>query len=126
VDIPVKKQKVAILGASDNPGRYSHKAFVLLREHGHTVIPVHPAGKVIEGVPSVKSLGEITEPVDTLTMYVSPNISEKLENAILQLKPARIIFNPGTENPELQRKCAEQGIDVVTACTLVMLRTGQF
>lgn len=120
------KQRVAILGASDNPERYAHKAFLLLREHGHSVIPVHPAEKIIEGVRSVRSLGEIKEPVDTLTMYVSPQISEKLADAILALKPSRIIFNPGTENPELQKKCAEQGIEVVTACTLVMLRTGQF
>ncbi|MGD9874683.1 MAG: CoA-binding protein [Kiritimatiellia bacterium] len=122
----MERQRVAILGASDNPERYSHKAFVMLREHGHTVIPVHPAGKIIEGIQSVRSLGEITEPVDTLTMYVSPGISEKLEDAILGLKPARIIFNPGTENPELQQKCAAQGIEALNACTLVMLRTGQF
>ena len=122
----MKKETVAILGASDNPERYSHKAFVLLREHGHKVIPVNPSGKIIEGIPAAKSLGEITEPVDTLTMYVSPNISAKLEEAVLALKPARVIFNPGTENPELQKKCEERGIEALNACTLVMLRTSQF
>lgn len=122
----MKNETVAILGASDNPERYSHKAFIMLSEHGHKVIPVNPSGKVIEGMPAVKSLGEITEPVDTLTMYVSPDISAKLEGAVLTLKPARVIFNPGTENPELQKKCEEQGIETLNACTLVMLRTGQF
>ncbi len=122
----MKSETVAILGASDNPERYSHKAFILLRENGHRVIPVNPSGKIIEGIPAAQSPGDITEPVDTLTMYVSPGISSKLTDAILALKPRRIIFNPGTENPELQQKCAAQGMEVIEACTLVMLRTGQF
>ena len=120
------KEKVAILGASHNPERYAHKAFRLLQEYGHEPIPVNPAQTEIEGKKVYPNLGAIGFPVDTLTMYVGPAISAKLEQEILSLKPRRVIFNPGSENPELERKLEENGVEVVEGCTLVMLRTNQF
>jgi predicted CoA-binding protein len=119
-------QKVAILGASAKPERYSNKAFHLLREYGHTAIPVAPALKELEGVKVVPTLSEIKEPIDTLTMYVGPQISDKLHDSILKLKPRRVIFNPGSENPALKEKLEGAGIKVEEACTLVLLRTNQF
>jgi predicted CoA-binding protein len=119
-------QKVAILGASDNPERYSYKAFRMLREHAHTLLPVSVKMQELEGVPVFKKLGDIREPVDTLTMYVGPQISSGLQEEILALKPKRVIFNPGSENPPLQKALAQAGVHVVEACTLVLLRTGQF
>ncbi len=117
---------VAILGASPKPERYSNQAVNLLAEKGHAVFPVHPAVPEIDGHPVFKSLGDILEAVDTVTMYVSPSHSTGMANAIIAAKPTRVIFNPGTENPELEDKLAAAGIEVVKACTLVMLRTGQF
>ena len=117
---------VAILGASNKPERYSNQAVRLLAEKGHAVFPVHPALAEISGHPVCKSLADIPEPVDTVTMYVSPAHSTGMAAEILAAKPRRVIFNPGTENPELQQKCAAQGMEVIEACTLVMLRTGQF
>jgi uncharacterized protein len=119
-------KKVAILGASRKPERYSNKAFHMLREYGHTVLPVNPALPELEGVKVFAALGDIHEPVDTLTMYVDPETSTKLADAVLILKPRRVIFNPGSENPELQFRLEREGIEVVQACTLVMLRTNQF
>jgi predicted CoA-binding protein len=117
---------VAILGASNKPERYSHKAVVLLAEKGHTVFPVHPALAEIDGHPVFKRLADIPTPLDTVTMYVGPALSAGLADEILAAKPRRVIFNPGTENPELEDKLAAGGIEVIQACTLVMLRTGQF
>ena len=117
---------VAILGASNKPDRYSHKAVVLLAEKGHAVFPVHPALPEIDGHPVFKRLADITEPVHTVTMYVSPSLSTGLADALLAAKPARVIFNPGTENPELEDRLSAAGVEVVRACTLVLLRTGQF
>jgi uncharacterized protein len=118
--------RVAVLGASPKEDRYSFKAIQMLKEYGHQPIPVHPSGHVVDGQVSLKSLDEITEPVDTLTMYVGPEISNGELERILKLKPRRVIFNPGAENYELAPKLQAAGIEVVQACTLVMLRTEQF
>lgn len=119
-------QHVAILGASDNPDRYANKAFHMLQEYGHDPIPVNPTLDEVDGVPVAHSLSEIKEQVDTLTLYVRSEISEKLKDEILALKPKRVIFNPGTENKDLQKSLEENGIHTVEGCTLVMLRTKQF
>jgi predicted CoA-binding protein len=97
-----------------------------LLEHGHRVIPVHPAIEEIEQLPVVHALEQIGAPVDTLTVYLSPAISTPLQADLLKLKPARVIFNPGTENPELKQALECDGIAVEEACTLVLLNTGQF
>ena len=121
-----KTERVAIIGASDNPERYSHKALLLLRQHGHEVVPVHPKLSEIEGVPVVADLSMITGPVDTVTLYVGPAISLTLKDKLIALNPKRVIFNPGTENAPLQSTLTSAGIACEEACTLVLLHTGQF
>ncbi|VGO22409.1 CoA-binding protein [Pontiella sulfatireligans] len=120
------KQTVAVLGASPKPQRYSNKAVNLLLEHGHHVIPVHPAIAEIGGLTVVASVAEIGMKVDTLTLYVSETLSNPLIGDILALNPGRVIFNPGTENPTLKSALEQQGISAEEACTLVLLNTGQF
>ncbi len=117
---------VAVLGASPKEDRYSYKAVKMLREHGHQPIPVHPAGHDVLGIKGLKSLDDIEGPVDTLTMYVGAQISDGELERILKLKPRRVIFNPGAENEVLADKLKAAGIEVVFACTLVMLQTDQF
>lgn len=119
-------ERVVILGASDKADRYSHMAQLLLREHGHEVVPVHPKLTSIEGVPVVADLSLITGVVDTVTMYVGAAISSGLEDKLIALKPRRVIFNPGSENPALAAKLEAADIAVEGACTLVLLRTGQY
>jgi predicted CoA-binding protein len=119
-------ERVAVLGASHKPERYSNKAVRMLVEYGHEVIPVTPGRKVIEDLPVSPDLGSIEGPVDTLTLYVGPERSAQLQDAILALKPGRVILNPGTESPDLEQALTEAGIPWQHACTLVMLRTGQF
>ena len=105
-----EKQTVVVLGASPKPERYSNKAVRLLLEHGHKVIPVHPAIIEIESIPVVHALEHIEAPVDTLTVYLSPSISASLQPDILKLQPDRVIFNPGTENPELKQALERDGL----------------
>ena len=119
-------QTVAILGASKNPERYSYRALEMLKEYGHTPLPVHPGLSEIESVPVFAKLTDIHVPVDTLTMYVGPAISTKMKEEILKLRPKRVIFNPGSENPALEQELRQAGIHVIDACTLVLLRTNQF
>jgi len=124
--VAAEGQTVVVLGASPKPERTSHQAVKLLLEHGHRVIPVHPAVATIAGQTVTSKLADITEPVDTLTMYVSATISSKLSDDIVRLRPGRVVFNPGAENPVLKTTLAQHGIDAEEACTLVLLNTGQF
>ncbi len=118
--------RVAVLGATPKEDRFSYKAVHMLKEHNHSPIPVHPAGHTVDGIPGVKTLDDIKEPVDTLSMYVGPQISDGEYERIIRLKPRRVIFNPGSENPELAAKLRAAGIEVVEACTLVMLKSDEF
>jgi predicted CoA-binding protein len=119
-------QRVVIIGASNNPERYSHRALLLLRKHGHEVVPVHPKLTEIEGIAVVADLSAITSPVDTVTIYVGATISNGLKEKLTSLKPRRVIFNPGAENTALADALQNAGIACEEACTLVLLNTGQF
>jgi predicted CoA-binding protein len=119
-------QTVAVLGASDKPDRYSNMAVRMLLEYGHQVIPIHPALPEIEGLKVAANLGAISTPVDTLTLYVAAERLEPLIPEILRLRPGRVIFNPGTESIAVQTALDAVGIPWQEACTLVLLRTGQF
>jgi len=118
--------KVVVLGASDKADRYSNKAVLKLKECNYDVLPVNTAGKVIHGIQSIKNLSDINDSFHTLTFYVNPKISDSLESQILALDFKRAIFNPGTENDGLEKKLEEKGVEVLRACTLVMLSTEQF
>lgn len=117
---------VAVLGASANPERYSYKAVKLLMEHGHDVFPVHPSARPIDGIKCYACLDDIVEEIDTITVYLGQANSTPLIDDIIKMNPRRVILNPGAENPELKSECEAAGIEVIEACTLVMLRTGQF
>lgn len=117
---------VAVVGASPKPERYSNRACRLLLEHDHTTYAVSPRGSDIEQATGVRNLREISEPIDTVTMYVGPAKQEPIIEDIIASNPRRVIFNPGTESEAHEQKLKNHGIDVVHACTLVMLNTGQF
>jgi predicted CoA-binding protein len=119
-------KNIVILGASPKEERYSNQAVKMLLEYGYNSIPVNPAGVEIYGVFATKTLLDIQVLVDTLTIYVNSKISSNLTEEILKIKPNRVIFNPGTENAELEKLLESQNIKVIHACTLVLLRTGQF
>ena len=122
----MKKERVVILGASDKPDRYSYKAMKFLLEAGHDVVLVNRGYTEIEGHPVLPDLSAVTGEVDTLTIYVRPEVSSLLIETIIKLKPKRVIFNPSTENARLQLALDEAGIKWQSACTLVLLRTGQY
>jgi hypothetical protein len=117
---------VAVLGASPKPSRYANQAIRLLKELDYRITPVHPRFETVEELTVIHHLDEVSRPVDTLTLYLGPRLLEPEAPAIVALRPRRVIFNPGTESPVVQRQLDEAGIDWLEACTLVMLRTGQF
>lgn len=119
-------QTVAILGASENPERYSHMAFHALKKHGYHPVPVNPFIGMLDEAPVVGSLKEVGTHIDTLTVYVNPRVSDELREDILALHPKRVIFNPGAENYDLENELKNAGIHVVEACTLTLLSSNKF
>ena len=118
-------KKTLVLGASDNPDRYSFRAAHMLKNHGHEVVPVGIRKGQVAGLDIHTDRPQSTD-IDTVTLYVGPQNQPAWYDYILSLKPRRILFNPGTENPELERLAQQQGIQTEEACTLVLLSIGQY
>lgn len=114
-----------VLGASDNPARYSNMAINKLRGHKHPVVAIGKKTGKVNDINVETQPREIPN-IDTVTLYLNPTNQKPYYDYILNLHPKRIIFNPGTENEELERLAAEKGIEPIEACTLVMLSTGQY
>ncbi len=120
------KENVAVVGASPKEDRYSYKAMKLLAEKGYNPIPVAPVRKEILGRKVYPSLVAIPDRIDTITLYVGPARQHSVIDDAIQIKPKRIIFNPGTENPVEYNRLKDAGIEVIVACTIIMLCTDQF
>jgi len=118
-------KKTVVLGASDNPARYSYLALKKLQAHNHPVVAIgKKKGKV--GEVAIQTDHLPVEGVDTITLYLNPQNQKEYYDYILELKPNRIIFNPGTENDDLIKQAKDNGIEPVIGCTLVMLSTGMY
>ena len=120
-----EKKKTLVLGASDNPSRYSYLAVNRLRSHGHSVVAIGKKNSMVADVPIEKEKKD-WENVDTVTLYLNPAHQQQYYDYILSLKPKRIIFNPGAENDELADLALKNGIKPIEACTLVLLSTNQY
>jgi predicted CoA-binding protein len=121
-----KNKKTLVLGASTKPGRYALLAAERLQEKG---FPIELLGKKdgqVNGIPIKTEFSEIDKNIDTVTIYLSEQNQKEYEELLLKMKPKRVIFNPGAENFELEKKLDAEGVEVLEACTLVMLGTGQY
>ncbi|GAB2701023.1 CoA-binding protein [Hymenobacter frigidus] len=118
-------KKTLVLGASDNPARYSFRAMHMLKNHGHEVVPVGIRKGEVAGM-AIHTDRPQEKDIDTVTLYVGPQNQPGWYDYILGLQPRRILFNPGTENPELARLAQARGIQTEEACTLVLLSIGQY
>ena len=121
----IEEKVTLVLVASDKPDRYSYKAINMLVDHD---VPVHAVSRrpgriadtiFIQGRPIING-------IHTLTLYLNPLNQKVFYDYILEIKPQRVIFNPGTENFELQDLLNKAGIEWEEACTLVLLTTNQF
>ncbi|MDX1651554.1 MAG: CoA-binding protein [Brumimicrobium sp.] len=118
-------KKTLVLGASENPSRYANMAVKRLLQYDIPVVAVGYKEGNIEGVKIQKEFPS-REEIDTVTLYLSRKNQEQYYDDIVALKPRRVIFNPGTSNPEFEKRLTENNIDVVPACTLVMLSTKEY
>jgi len=117
--------KTLVIGASEKPERYSNKAIRKLISYGHQVVPLAPRAGQVEGMPFETGFPEL-EDIDTITLYIGPARQKAYYTYLLELKPRRIIFNPGTENQELELLATQHGIETITDCTLVLLDNGMY
>ncbi len=120
-----EKTKNLILGASTNPNRYAYLALESLVKRNYPVVGVGLKEAEINGVKIHKDK-KVFSDIDTVTLYLSAKNQTDFYDYLLQLNPRRVIFNPGTQNPELENLLAKNNIEVVHACTLVMLSTQQY
>lgn len=120
-------KKTVIIGATENRSRYAYLAAEMLEENKIEFVPVGIKPGTIFGK-EILDLRQrpFIENVDTLTLYLNPQNQKEWYDYFLKMKPKRIIFNPGTENPEFAKSLEEKGIQALEACTLVMLRSAQF
>ncbi len=119
-------KKTLVLGATPNPSRYSYLAVQRLLDNGHEVIPVGiRKNAVVHDLPIMNGQPSVAD-VDTITLYLSPKNQQDYYEYIIGISPKRIIFNPGTENPELIQLAKANDIEVEIACTLVLLSTDQY
>ncbi|MCU0444457.1 MAG: CoA-binding protein [Microscillaceae bacterium] len=118
-------KKTLILGATNNPTRYAYEAARRLLYAGYEIVPVGIKNGEVFGK-SIINQKNIQSDIHTITLYVGANNQTEWYDYILQTRPQRLIFNPGTENDELAQLAENQGIETLEACTLVMLSTGQY
>lgn len=118
-------KKTVVLGASPNPARYSYLAVRKLKNYQHEVVAIGKRkGKI--GDVEINTDHIPVSDVHTITLYLNPQNQQEYYDYILDLQPSRIIFNPGTENDELEKRAIENGIEPVQGCTLVMLGSGMY
>lgn len=119
-------ETVSIIGASEKKNRFAYMAMEALLEHGHDVKLVNPFKTAIEGRKCFKSVTDINEKINTVTLYVNPRRFRDHIDEVVKAKPDRVIMNPGTEDTEIEGELTAAGITVLRACTLVLLSNGKF
>lgn len=118
-------KKTLVIGASTDPSRYAYLAANRLVSHKHEIELLGVKEGVVAGK-EINTKKENFEDIDTVTLYVNPQRQSDYFDYVADLKPRRVIFNPGTENPVFEDFLTEKGIEPIEACTLVMLSTGQY
>jgi hypothetical protein len=121
----LKNKPTVVIGASPNADRYSYKATISLQKHQQPVFPIGIRNGQINGLNIITDKPNL-ENIDTVTLYVGPDNQAAWIDYIFSLKPKRIIFNPGTENPEFEALAESKGIEALEACTLVLLSINQY
>jgi len=121
----MKNKKTLVLGATTKPERYAFKAITMLTEKGHSVIAIGQNQGEVAGI-TIRTKNIPLKNIDTVTLYLNPVRQREYYNYIIETKPKRVLFNPGTENPEFYQLLQSNGIKVEIACTLVLLETNQY
>ena len=118
-------KKTLVFGASLRPNRYSNLVIQKLIAHGIETVAFGQKSGEVSGVQIKTNLKEFHN-IHTITLYINAQRQPEYYWEITKLRPKRVIFNPGTENPEFYEILKESDIEVEVACNLVLLATGQY
>jgi predicted CoA-binding protein len=118
-------KKTLIIGATPNSDRYAYKAAHMLTAKGHPIVNIGIKQGEVAGIKIEKSATPHKD-IDTITLYIGADLQTNYYDYILQTKPKRVIFNPGTENSAFKKMLDLNNIYNIQACTLVLLSTGQY
>lgn len=121
----MKNKKTLVLGATTRPDRYAYMAINSLVDKGHSVVAIGQQTGEVAGV-KIQTKAVPVKNIDTVTLYLNPKNQREYYNYIIEAQPKRVVFNPGTENPELYQLLKSNNIEVEVACTLVLLSTNQY
>lgn len=121
----MRNKKTLVLGASTKPDRYAFKAINMLVEKGHSVLAIGQNSGEVAGI-KIQTKAVPLKNIDTITLYLNPLRQRDYYNYIIEAKPKRVVFNPGTENPEFYQLLELNDIKSEVACTLVLLSTNQY
>ncbi|WP_417885652.1 CoA-binding protein [Zunongwangia sp.] len=119
------KKTTLVIGASMKPNRYSNMAIKRLVTNNQPTVALGLREGEVAGV-KIEKEKIVFEDIDTVTLYIGAKNQPEYYEYLVELQPNRVIFNPGTENPELYRILTKNKIDFINACTLVMLSTNQY
>lgn len=121
----IKNKKTLVLGATTKPEKAAFKAIEMLVGKGHSVLALGQNMGEVAGVKIKTKAIPITK-IDTVTLYLNPTRQKDYYNYIVEAKPKRVIFNPGTENPEFYQLLQLNNIKVEIACTLTLLTLNKY
>lgn len=112
---------VAVIGASSDQKKFSNKSVRAHQKAGYTVYPVHPIETEIEGLRVYRSIRDVPDPVDRVTLYIPPGAGALIIDDIATKRPKELFFNPGSESPELLERARSLGLNAIQACSIVDL-----
>ncbi len=121
----MKNKKTLVLGATTKSDRYAFRAINMLVEKGHSVLAIGQNAGEVAGI-KIRTKAIPVKNIDTITLYLNPKNQRDYYNYIVESQPKRVVFNPGTENPELYQLLELNNIKVDVACTLTLLVTNQY
>ncbi|KIM06785.1 MAG: CoA-binding protein [Sulfurovum sp. FS08-3] len=112
---------IAVIGASPEPQKDSHKVAKYLLEVGYNMIPVYPKESEILGQKVFRSLKEIDEPVDMVVVFRKPEVVDAIVEACIERGDIKVLWTQiGIINNNAAQKAKEAGMRVVqNYCAMV-------
>lgn len=121
----INQNSIVVLGASPNPSRTSYLAAKVLMQKGYAVTAYgNRTGKIDQLAISDHVPNAVHRQIDAITIFLKPERQKKYYDYILSTNPKSIIFNPGTENPELIKMARNKKINIISCCTIALSAVG--
>ena len=110
---------VAVVGASADRHKFGNKAVRAFRAAGHDVVPINPGVKEVEGLIAYASVLDVPRAIDIATVYVPPDVAERLLPELVQKGIGEIWLNPGADDDAVIAAAKKLGLNVIVACSII-------